>query len=54
MLVVTIGPNSNDSDGFTSNGLVQTYENQHGNWTQIGGNITGNADGRNLGGRHFL
>jgi hypothetical protein len=22
------------------------HENQHGNWTQIGGNITGNADGR--------
>jgi hypothetical protein len=46
---VTIGANANDSDGFTNNGLVQIYENQNGNWTQIGGNITGNADSRNLG-----
>jgi N6-adenosine-specific RNA methylase IME4 len=27
---VTIGANSNDSDGFTSNGLVQTYETNMG------------------------
>jgi hypothetical protein len=38
---VTIGANSNDSDGFTSNGLVQTYENQKEldtNWRKHTGN----------------
>jgi hypothetical protein len=46
---LTIGANANDSDGFTNNGLIQTYENQNGKWTQTGGDITGDADGRNLG-----
>jgi hypothetical protein len=46
---LTIGSNANDSGGFTNNGLVQIYENQNGNWIQIGGDIFGNADSRNLG-----
>jgi hypothetical protein len=46
---LTIGANANDSGGYANNGLVQTYENQNGNWTQIGGDIIGNADSRNLG-----
>jgi hypothetical protein len=46
---LTIGANANDCDGLTNSGLVQTFENQNGKWTQIGGDITGNADRRNLG-----
>jgi hypothetical protein len=46
---LTIGANAHDSGGFTDNGLVQIYENQNGNWIQIGGDIVGNADSRNLG-----
>jgi hypothetical protein len=46
---LTIGANADNSYGYTNNGLVQTYENQNGSWTQIGGDIMGNADSRNLG-----
>jgi hypothetical protein len=46
---LTIGANGNDCGGLTSSGLVQTYENQNGKWTQIGGDIPGNSDSRNLG-----
>jgi hypothetical protein len=46
---LTIGANANDCDGLTNSGLVQTFENQNGKWTQIGGDVTGNADSRNLG-----
>jgi hypothetical protein len=47
--VLIIGANANDSGGLTNNGLVQIYENQNGTWTQVGGDIAGNADSRNLG-----
>jgi hypothetical protein len=46
---LTIGANATDSGGFTNNGLVQIYENKNGTWIQIGGDIIGNADSRNLG-----
>jgi hypothetical protein len=46
---LTIGANAADSGGFTNNGLVRIFENQSGTWIQIGGDIVGNADSRNLG-----
>jgi hypothetical protein len=46
---LTIGANAFDSGGFVDNGLVQIYENVSDTWTQIGGDIAGNADTRNLG-----
>jgi hypothetical protein len=46
---LTIGANGFDNDGFVNNGLARIFENVNGTWTQIGGDIVGNASTRNLG-----
>jgi hypothetical protein len=42
--MLAIGNRSNDDNG-TNAGQVRVYENQNGNWTQIGQNINGNSSG---------
>jgi hypothetical protein len=46
---LTIGANAVDGGGLMTNGLVRTFENISGTWTQVGGDIIGDADNRNLG-----
>ena len=42
--MLAIGNRSNDDNG-TNAGQVRVYENQNGDWTQIGQNINGNSSG---------
>ncbi|WP_299363667.1 T9SS type A sorting domain-containing protein [Winogradskyella sp.] len=47
--VVAIGAPSNDANGVINSGHVRIYENQGGNWVQIGSDIDGEVSGDRLG-----